>query len=674
MINDRRKRPRVKIRRTVQLEITNGGVDPNAQLAEMETLSTHGMSLSTPFPIPESTRHLKVRIPLPNSRMLVEASVERIWELQSSETENRYGLLFAGLRAIDYKAIKDYVASAIELNQGVDTRRTRDRRTGPTGSSVDKNRRQSTRRWRLPTYTLYINGRDIDTGNYEYFPYADKAISDPKGTSEILLRLKNGELPDETPDYIYARACVGNDQHNAQAVQAAAKAFEEFGSFPLAKRVKIFQDIHRLLLEHKEKLLQLFIAEGHPRKLGEWEFSGMLQAFKAETVGFYKTELSKNRKTKSNELNMLIRKPDGVVCVSPPRNAASSNSLTGALSLLGGNTIVLKPPLTLPVSTLFLWRHVVDEALRLNGAPHGTLNMVVGNTAKYLNQWIENPKVNDIIYFGESNRGLEIGQRIYAAGKKPILELSGKDMLMIWKNCDLEAAADSLVDCFLGSAQICMVPKMALVHEDVYDKFEKIFIEKVKSLTVGLPSDPTTCLSPVSKITTFFAFMEDAIQKGGFLVWGGQRLNYKGEPEGKGMYLQPTLLRIDDKHDLNSFRCIQEEIFFPLLPLVRITGQHKGHAYESHTKDETIFNKMVKLANENAYGLRVSVWCKPDSMIRRFVRDIHNCGLLRINCRHVDFSMYLATHGGPGKTGGPFGELNYFWQKTTHLQGISVRS
>lgn len=672
--SDRRRRTRVKVKRAVQIDVSHGGVDPQTFHGEMETLSTHGMSLITPYPIAESVKHLTVRIPLPGTRTLVEASVEKIWQLSEGETENRYGLVFSGLRSIDYKAIKEFIDTAVSQNQNVSSRRQRERRVPKTDGGVDHNRRQSSRRWSIPTYPLYINGRDIDTGHYEYMPYADKAIADPKGTSEIMLRIKNGEMPEGMEEYIFARCCVGDDTHNAEAIKAAAEAGKAFGAFPISKRMKIFNDIHRLLLEHKERLLEMFIAEGHPRKLGEWEFSGMLQAFTAETVSFYKTEMSKKRRVDRSEVNLLMRKPDGVVCVSPPRNAASSNSLTGALSLLGGNTLVVKPPLTLPISTMYLWRTVVEEALRLNGAPRGVLNIVVGNTARYLNQWMANPAVNDIVYFGESNRGLDIGNKIYASGKKPILELSGKDLVLIWKDCDIEAASDSLIDCFLGSAQICMVPKMALIHEDIYERFEQVFVKKVKALTVGLPSDPETCLSPVSKIATFYAFLDEAIQKGAQMICGGQRLNYKGEPDAKGVYLEPTLIRLEDRLPLSELQCVREEIFFPLLPLVRLTGQALEPSHRGQSRDDVIFQKMVGLANENAYGLRVSAWAKSDSTIRKLIRAVHHCGLLRINCRHVDFSMYLATHGGPGKTGGPFGELNYFWQRTTHLQGISVRT
>jgi acyl-CoA reductase-like NAD-dependent aldehyde dehydrogenase len=666
---DRRKHRRLKLKRTVQLHIQNG--EETAIMAEIETLSPHGISISTSVALPDAKYPIVVRIPLPDRRELLEANVEKVWEVPGfSGGTNRYGLIFSGLRAVDYRLISNYINSN-PVNGDPLSRRQRERRVGnPT--DPENGRRNSNRRWRLPTFTLYIDGRDIDTGEYEYFPFADRAITDPKGTSEILLRLKNGEMPAETPEYIFARCCVGKETHNIQAIESSARAFEIFNSFPLAKRIKLFRDVHQLLLKNKERLLELFIAEGHPRRLGEWEFSGMLQAFTAETVSFYKSEVSKNRRTKNSEINLLLRKPDGVVCVSPPRNAASSNSLTGALALLGGNTIVLKPPLTLPISTMYLWRNVVDEALRMNGAPKGTLNIVVGNTASFINQWTNHPSVNDIVYFGESNRGLDIGKKIYAAGKKPVLELSGKDIMLVWSDANIEAATDSLMDCFLGSTQICMVPKMALIHEAVYDQFERMFIEKIQKLKVGLPSDPQTCLSPVSKIGTFFAFLEDAISKGAKLVYGGQRLNYNGESDGKGMYLEPTVIRLDDVLALNEIRAVNEETFFPLLPLVRI-AKSPLRSHKSLSGNESIFKKMVDITNNNPYGLRVSAWCKSDSYIRRLVREVHNCGLLRINCRHVDFSMYLATHGGTRKTGGPFGELNYFWNKTTHLQGISIR-
>jgi acyl-CoA reductase-like NAD-dependent aldehyde dehydrogenase len=321
-----------------------------------------------------------------------------------------------------------------------------------------------------------------------------------------------------------------------------------------------------------------------------------------------------------------------------------------------------------------MWRNVVDSALRKNGVPVGTMNIVIGNTSKYIKQWIKSPLVNDIIYFGESERGLTIGKEIYSAGKKPILELSGKDIVVVWSDADLNKAAESLLDCFLGSTQICMVPKMALIHESVHDDFLKIFIEKVKTLKVGLPSNPETCLSPVSKISVFRDFLNDAMSHGADLVFGSRQLNYLGVPDEHGVYLEPTVISIDDSRTSMKLKCIEEENFFPLLPIVKITSKDTHRSGGPVNKNQRILEKILTLLNKNNFGLRVSVWAKSDSVVRKFIQRTNHCGLLHINTQHVEFSKFLATHGGPGKTGGPYGELNYFWQKTTHLQGISIKS
>jgi len=515
----------------------------------------------------------------------------------------------------------------------------------------------------MKTFTLLIDGKDFDTGSYEYFPYADKMILDFKGTYKIVSDVKKGMLPSGAEEFIFARYVVADDETNGMAIESAYKASQAFRHFPVSVRRKIMLDMHDNLVSKKEEIIRLLIIEGHPKKLAEWEFSGMEKGCRPESINLFKDMLWTEVGCIGNETVYTARKPDGVVCVSPPKNAPCSNSLIASYALLGGNAIIVKPPLRSPLSTIYLWKEVVWRAARDNGAPPGTINLVVGNAKKILDEWLASPHINDILYFGTSENGIEIGNRIYAAGKKPILELSGNDMMFVWKDADLGKAINALLDAFLGSTQICMVPKAAAIHEDVYEEFSEKFISAVKQLRVGLPSDPDTYLTPVMKIKEFYEFLNDAIAKNATLVHGGQRVNHKGEPDENGVYIIPAVLTVDYGEDALSMKCvIKEENFFPLLPLIKIGGG----------SDEEIFNKMISVANTNEYGLRTSVWVRSNYFIRKFVRHIHNGGLLRINSRHVDFSLFLSTHGGTGKTGGPCGEMNYIWQKTTHLQGISL--
>ncbi len=522
----------------------------------------------------------------------------------------------------------------------------------------------------MEKFTLLIDGQDVDTGNCEYFPYTDKKISDFETTFRILTRLKTGKLAEDSEQvtkYIYAKYCVGREGTNLRAVESAYKASQRFRYFPVSARRKILHDIHKNLIQKKEGIIQLLIIEGHPRQLAEWEFSGMEKAYRKESLDLFKDELWREVGRNGEETLYWARKPDGVVCLTPPKNASCSNSLIAAFAFLGGNTLIVKPPLKIPLATIFLWKEVVHKALKENHAPDGTLNIVLGNSKMITEEWFSSPYVNDIIYFGDSEAGLEIGRKAFMAGKKPILELSGKDMLFVWNDCDLESAVDSSMDAFLGSTQICMVPKTIVVHGAVYDSFLVQLLEKVSNLKTGLPSDRGTCLTPVITIDKYFEFLEDALTKGAKLCCGGKRTDHTGQLNQKGLYVQPTVVTIDGAARALNMRCVREENFFPLLPVVKIDSGKDGRS-----KDEEIFRKMIALSNANDYGLRASVWINSYLYTRKFIKYLDSSGLLRINSRHVDFSSYLSTHGGIKKSGGPFGEMNYVWQKTTHLQGISL--
>ena len=108
----------------------------------------------------------------------------------------------------------------------------------------------------------------------------------------------------------------------------------------------------------------MLIVEGHPRKLAEWEFSGMEKAYRDESLDFFKDELWREVGKIGDETVYWARKPDGVVCVSPPKNAAASSSLIAGFALLSGNSLIIKPPLRAPVSAIFLWKEVVGGGFK----------------------------------------------------------------------------------------------------------------------------------------------------------------------------------------------------------------------------------------------------------------------------------------------------------------------
>src|SRR5581483_10455478 len=95
---------------------------------------------------------------------------------------------------------------------------------------------------------------------------------------------------------------------------------------------------------------------------------------------------------------VVSRKPDGVVCLNPPQNAAGSNSALGMMSLAAGDTLVVKAPRSTPLSVMFLYHEIVAPILERHGAPAGTLNIISGDTRRILKQWTASPLVNDVMF------------------------------------------------------------------------------------------------------------------------------------------------------------------------------------------------------------------------------------------------------------------------------------
>jgi len=567
----------------------------------------------------------------------METLAEPRWFKQIS-ANNRYGLgvEFIGIDGLSKNRISSYFSKEPSVENPLDA---------------------------IKNFPLLINGQEVDTGKYRYFPYIEKVILEPEITNFMLKEVKEGRSPAEYGNYIFGRYCIANSDLNHQAIAAAYNASKIYRKFHIGARVKILNDIHNLLEEKKDEFTKLLCIEGHPARLVEWEISGMLKGTDEKTLNFYREDIEKYIGRDNDESLSFVRRPDGVVCLLTPKNASSSISVIGVFALLAGNAIIIKPPMSVPLSTIYFWKEIVYKALRKNNAPAGTVNIIIGNSHNLMEDWIKSPLINSIIYIGDSRKGIEIGKKIYNAGKKPILELSGNDIMIIWKDASIEKASNSLLNSFLGSTQICMVPKLAVIHESIYKKFKNVFIEKVKLLKPGLPSDSETYLSPVGKIKDFFNVMEDAVEKKAVPLCGGNRVNWKGEYDLKGLFIQPTVLeiRVDNLY-ARDMLCIKNEIFFPLLPLIVVSGP----------SDENIWDQIVAFTNSHNYGLRVSVWTQSSKCARRFAEEIYNCGILRINSGHIGFSLYLANNGGINKSGGPFGEMNYIWQKTAHLQGISI--
>jgi len=513
------------------------------------------------------------------------------------------------------------------------------------------------------SYPLYIDGRDREGQGWNYTVRASALLADPVSMFNLKRGLDLGRIdPTEAPEgVVVGRTATGERREGAEALEAAARARREYARLPLEARRTMAGEYHDAIVERAEELVEILVWEGHPRRLAQWEVRGIIEGTAPETMALNFAELHSEIKQGARRI-VLSRKPDGVVCINPPQNAAGSNSALGIGALLAGNTLVVKAPRSTPLSVMFLYREIVAPVLERHGAPPGTLNIISGDTRQILRQWTTSPLVDNVMFFGDSAVGIKIGADCAANGKKSVLELSGNDAIVVWADADLETAAAAMCECFYGSSQICMVPKHAIVHPDIAEELLAHLLEGVAEIRAGYPEDPDVLLSPVLKADRYFSALAQAREAGAHVLCGGRRIGVNGEPSEHGFFVEPAVVRVDGLAQARTLECVREETFFPVLPVV----------VPSASERDGLLDRVIDFVNANEYGLRNSLWASSETVIERFVSEVSNAGLLKVNESHIGFVAPLATHGGTGLTGGPHGELHYPILRTSHMQGAAI--
>ncbi|GIF14555.1 aldehyde dehydrogenase family protein [Actinoplanes teichomyceticus] len=514
----------------------------------------------------------------------------------------------------------------------------------------------------LRSYGSYIADRDVDGAGWVYTVSARSLLEDVFTSVSLKRALENdpdGEALQHP--YVVGRCAVAGPADLDASLDAAAEAAPRWAAMPLETRMSLGERFRAALHENRETFLELLIAEAHPRKLAEWELAGLLQIYSPESLSFAASQM--HTEFRHGDRRLIVRRQaDGVVCVNPPQNAPASSAALAVLALMAGNAVVVRAPRSIPLSTMWLMRDLVAPLLRELGAPPGTLNVVCSKPRETLDRWLRHPGVDDIFYFGGSAEGLRFQAECVEHGKKPILELAGNDGVVVWHDADLQLAAEAITECFFGSGQICMVPNYVIAHPLIADELLERVAKAAAEIRPGLPGEPDSLLSPVRRSEKFFALLEQARSRGAQLVCGGERIELDGTVSDTGVFLQPTVLRVDGLAGARDVDAVRHETFFPLLPVV----------VPEPAADAELLDRVIQYVNSNEYGLRNSLWAGSDEVVGRFVAEIRNGGLLKINDSHIGFLPYLPTHGGTGLTSGVYGEANYPIVKTSHQQGVSI--
>jgi succinate-semialdehyde dehydrogenase/glutarate-semialdehyde dehydrogenase len=336
----------------------------------------------------------------------------------------------------------------------------------------------------------------------------------------------------------------------------------------------------------------------------------------------------------------LLREPYGVIGIIAPWNYPFSiPAIQVMAAVVAGNAVVLKPSEFTPLVALQLKR-LMDEA----GLPQDLLQVVIGDGST--GAALVSGGVDKIVFTGSVATGKRVAEGAAARLIPVVLELGGKDPMIVLDDADLDVVSSGAVwGAFVNAGQTCLSVERCYVHRSIYDKFLQACVSKTEKLRVGNGMEEGVDVGPMihaRQLQLVEAHVADAIAHGARLVTGGRRLPNLGEN-----FYQPTVLA--DVHP--EMRIMREETFGPVLPVM---------AFDSEAE-------AVRLANDSEFGLAASVWTRNQERGETIATEIQ-AGTVMVNDVISCFGISEAPHGGTklsgiGRSHGRFGLEEMVWPK-----------
>jgi succinate-semialdehyde dehydrogenase/glutarate-semialdehyde dehydrogenase len=430
------------------------------------------------------------------------------------------------------------------------------------------------------------------------------------------------------------------------AVQRARAAQTRWAETRVSDRLKVFRNFQRLLNEQKEPIATVITREaGKPKAEAlATEILVVLDAinFLLNNVPAFlrPEEVPHGSPVMKLKHGYLVREPYGVIGIISPWNYPFSiPSVQTIAALVTGNAVVIKPSEFTPFSTLEM-----QKLLYAAGLDRGLLQVVTGDGVA--GAALANANIQKIVFTGSVATGQRVAQAAAARLLPVVLELGGKDPMIVLEDVDINVASSAAVwGAFMNAGQTCLSIERCYVHERIYEPFLRACVEKTNKLRVGRGEAGDTDVGPLihqRQLKTVQQHVEDAVNHGARLLAGGCTL-----PQLGPNFFSPTVLADVD----HSMRIMREETFGPVLPVSSFK-----------TEDEA-----VALANDSQFGLAASVWTRDRKHGEALARRI-DAGTVMVNDMISCFGISEAPHGGVkssgiGRTHGRFGLEEMVWPK-----------
>ncbi len=475
----------------------------------------------------------------------------------------------------------------------------------------------------VKTYKCFIGGQWVEAAGRDWIEVENPA------TGEVFARV---------PD------CGTEDA--ARAVEAAETARASWALLPPVERADYLYRICDGLRRERDHFAKLLVLEqGKTLDEAGFEVDDTIRymSYAAEAARRIQGEILPA--DAPGEQLFIFRVPYGVtlgICAYNYPLALIGRKLGPAL--VAGNVMILKPHEATPITGSEFCR-IVEEA----GLPPGVVNLVTGTGAALGTALVENPLTRMISVTGS----IRAGQAIARSAAKNLaalsLELGGNAPFIVLKDADIDAAVEAAVVArFANAGQVCICNESVLVEESVADEFTEKLLERAASVKLGDPMrnegvGPVTTHASVERIE---ALVNASIAQGAELAFGGER---GSGSFAKGHWYEPTVLLNAEA----SMKTVADEIFGPVLPIVRIGG----------------YEEALSIANSRPDGLSAYLWTRDSSIFMDAVKRLET-GTIFLNKGIVGYvNGFHNGHklSGLGGEDGTHGLEGYMQKRTVYM-------
>jgi len=348
-------------------------------------------------------------------------------------------------------------------------------------------------------------------------------------------------------------------EHVRRAVDVAAQEQLEWSRRAPAERSSILLQTGRLLTERRTEIVHDLIAEGgRPRREAEGEvgkaidtliyYGGLSGALDGRCFQGGRAGLRHETRFEPIGVTVAIT-PWNVPIASPARKLAPA--------LLAGNAMILKPASATPVSSYHLVRALVDA-----GVPKGAVQLLTGSGSTIGEPLAVDDRVAALSFTGSTRVGLDLKHQLGRRLTRIQLELGGKNAAIVCADADLDAAVNHvIVGAFAAAGQQCTATSRVIVDSSIAEDFTARLVDRTQRLVIGATGDAATDFGPLideAQVRITEEFVTEAVEHGGVLAYGGQRIDRPGH------YFEPTII----VGVTSSMNLAREEVFGPVLAIL----------------------------------------------------------------------------------------------------------